>query len=158
MLLACFLLAGGVNHGQYLEAVVPTGDTPIDVVWSPLVNKVFCANSQDASITVISGETNEVLSTIPVGDYPTFLCLNSDGSKVYCTRGEDNKLVVINAAAESVLKIVDVPYFPLSMVYNEQMSKLYISCNDDPVYRITVLDAVADTVLRHIPVRGVGRL
>jgi YVTN family beta-propeller protein len=154
------LLGAGATlcPGQYLETVVGVGDSPIDIVWSPLVNKVFCANSQDASITVISGETNEVLSTIMVGDYPTFLCLNGDGSKVYCTRGEDNKLVVIDAAAESVLKVVDIPYFPLSMAYNATMDKLYISCNDDPVYRITVLDAAADTVMRYIPVLGVGRL
>jgi DNA-binding beta-propeller fold protein YncE len=44
------------------------------------------------------------------------------------------------------------------MVYNESLAKLYISCNDDPVYRIVVLDATADTILRYISARGVGRL
>ncbi len=151
-------LTAGVGYCQFLEAVVPTGDTPTWIVWSPAVNKVYCSNEQDASITVISGESNEVVATIQVGDYPSFLCFNGDGTKLYCARGEEDALVVIDAIADTVLKTVSIPYYPGHMVYNATMNKLYISCNDDPVYRITVLDAVADTVLRHIPVRGVGRL
>ncbi len=159
MFLACFLLAGGVSYCQFLEAVVPTGVSPVELVWNRAWNKVFCSNSQDASITVISGATNEVLATIPTFDYPGFLCLNEDGTKLYCTGGEnDDQLAVTDAIADTVMKTVTIPYRPGHMVYNATMNKLYISCNDDPVYRITVLDAVADTVLRHIPVRGVGRL
>jgi YVTN family beta-propeller protein len=150
--------AVGESSGQYLEGVVPTGDTPTWIVWSPAVNKVYCSNEQDASITVISGETNQVLTTIQVGDYPSFLCLNADGSKLYCTRGEENRLVIVDTRADTVLKTLNIPNYPGHMVFNSTMSKLYISCNDDPVYRITVLDATADTVMCYIPVRGVGRL
>ncbi len=153
-------LAGArVSRGQYLEAIVPTGDTPVELVWSRVWNKVYCSNSQDASVTVISGATNEVLTTIPVFDYPGFLCLNADESKLYCTGGEnDDQLAVIDAVADTVLKVLTIPYRPGHMVMNTSMNKLYISCNDDPVYRITVLDAGADTVLRHVPARDVGRL
>jgi YVTN family beta-propeller protein len=150
--------AAGESSGQYLEAVVPTGDTPTWIVWSPAVNKVYCSNEQDASITVISGETNEVIATIQVGDYPSFLCLNADGSKVYCARGAEDRLVVIDAVADTVLKTLGIPNYPGHTVFNSTMNKLYISCSDDPVFRIAVLDATADTLLRYIPVRGVGRL
>jgi YVTN family beta-propeller protein len=151
--------AAGASSGQFLEAVVPTGDTPGEIIWDPAVNKVYCVNEQDASITVISGETNQVLTTIQVGDYPSFLCLNADGSKLYCTGGEyENQLVVIDASADTILKTVTIPNRSGHMVFNQTMTKLYISCNDDPVYCVTVLDATADTVMRYIPVRGVGRL
>ncbi len=161
VVLACalFLAGAGSSSAQFLEAVVPTGDTPGEIVWSPTVNKVYCTNEQDASITVISGESNQVVATIPVFDYPIFLCLNGDGTKLYCTGGEnDDQLAVIDAVADTVIKTVTIPNRPGHMVYNEQMDKLYISCNDDPVYRIAVLDALADTLLRYIAVRGVGRL
>ncbi len=157
-LLAGALAGAGPSSAQFLEAVLPCGDSPIDIVWSPGVNKIFCANSQDASITVIDGDSNFVRSTIFVGDYPSFLCLNGDGTKLYCARGEENTLTVIDAVAETVLKQVSIPNYPGPMCFNTTMNKLYVACNDDPVYRIAVLDASADTVLRYIPVRGVGRL
>jgi len=150
--------AGGESCGQYLEAVVPTGVTPVQILWDPAVNKVYCSNEQDASITVISGETNQVLTTIQVGDYPIFLCLNADGSKLYCSRGEEDRLVVVDTRADTVMKTINITHRPGHMVCNSTMNKLYISCNDDPVYRITVLDATADTVLRYIQVLGIGPL
>jgi YVTN family beta-propeller protein len=156
--IACVLAGAGMVLGQYLEAVVPTGDSPGELIWSRVWNKVYCSNTQDASITVISGESNQVLTTIQVGDYPGYLSLNSDESKLYCTRGEENRLVVIDTRADTVLKTLNIPNYPGHMVYNQSMDKLYISCNDDPVYRIVVLDATADTVLSYIPARGVGRL
>jgi YVTN family beta-propeller protein len=148
-----------VALGQYLEAVVPTGDSPGELIWSRVWNKVYCSNTQDASITVISGESNQVLTTIQVGDYPGYLSLNSDESKLYCTRTEDeNRLVIIDVGADTILKTLSIPNRPGPMAYNATMDKMYISCNDDPVYRIVVLDATADTISRYIPARGVGRL
>jgi YVTN family beta-propeller protein len=158
VVLACTLAGAGVALGQFLEAVVPVGDTPGEILWNPTYNKVYCVNEQDASVTVISGATNEVLTTIDVGDYPSFLCLSADGRKVHCSRGAENRLVVIDARSDTVLKTLSIPGYPGHMVYNSTMNKLYISCNDDPVYRITVMDCGPDTILHHVSVRDVGRL
>jgi len=157
--IACALAGAGVALGQYLEAVVPTGDSPGELVWSRVWNKVYCSNTQDASITVISGESSQVLTTIQIGDYPGYLCLNSDESKLYCTRTNDeNRLVIIDVGADTILKTLSIPNRPGPMAFSATMAKLYISCSDDPVYRIVVLDARADTVLQYIPVLGVGSL
>jgi len=152
-------LAASVASGQYLEATIPVGDSPAEVLWADAVNKVYVANSQDASVTVIDGATNAVLTTIPVGDYPDFLCWNRRENKVYCTRGEtEDRLVVIDAIGDTVLREVPISHCPGHMALSETQNKLYISCNDDPVYRITVLDCGPDTVLRNIPAQGVGAL
>ena len=151
-------IASSMAVGQYLETTIPVGDSPAEIVWADAVNKVYVANTQDASVTVIDGSTNDVVATIPVGDYPGFLCWNPRENKVYCTRGDGDRLVVIDAIGDTVTREVSVPYYPGHMVYNQTMNKLYVSCSDDPVYRISVLDCGPDTVLRNIPVKGVGRL
>ena len=72
LLLSCLFLATG--RSQYLEAVVPVGAVPTDVLWNPTSNKVYTANNQSGSVTVISGTSNQVLATVAVADYPVSLC------------------------------------------------------------------------------------
>lgn len=98
-----------VSRAQSWAVTIRVGDSPTDLLWNPATNRVYCANGRDATVTAISGESNQVLTTIQVGDYPTFLCLNGDGSKVYCTCGEENSLVVIDAVADTVIKSLTQP-------------------------------------------------
>jgi YVTN family beta-propeller protein len=152
--IACALADAG--WGQYLETTVPVGYSPAEVLWAGSLNKVYCANSQDATVTVIDGASNAVVATVPVGDYPDFLCWNPQQNKVYCTRGEGDVLVAIDALADTVLHSVRLSGYPATMAMNHAMNKLYVGCYDSN--RIAVLDAGPDTVIRHIPARGVGAL
>jgi YVTN family beta-propeller protein len=137
-------------RGQYLEATIPVGDTPYDLLWNPTSNKVYCANEQGASVTVISGSTNGVLSTIGVAEYPIALAWNSRNNKVYCASGESNRLTVIDGVGDTVITTVAMSGFPNSMVYNSSSNKLYVTCYDDG--RLRVLDGATDEVVASIAV------
>jgi YVTN family beta-propeller protein len=126
------------------------------VLWANTLNKVYCANSQDATVTVIDGASNAVVATVRVGDYPDFLCWNPQQNKVYCTRGEGDVLVAIDALADTVLHSVHLSGYPATMAMNHAMNKLYVGCYDNG--RIAVLDAGPDTVMRYIPVQQVAPL
>jgi YVTN family beta-propeller protein len=141
-------LAATAGQGQYLEATIPGGDTPVNLLWNPTSNKVYVSNEQDGSVTVIDGATNQVRATIPVADYPSFLCFNSIENKVYCTSGESNRLMVIDGVGDTLLKTVHVPGYPSGMAYNQTRNKLYVGCHDNNTVR--VVDAHADTVIRTI--------
>jgi YVTN family beta-propeller protein len=125
-------------------------------LWNPTSNKVYCANTQDGTVSVVSGETNEVIATVPVADYPDVLAWNSRLNKVYCASGESDRLNVIDGEGDSLIRMVTLSDYPSAMVYNETMNKLYVACHDND--RIAVLDAGPDTVIRYIPARGVGAL
>lgn len=144
--LAAILLLGALTsaRGQYLEATIPVGDSPYNLMWSPIGNKVYVANTQDGTLSVIDGATNAVIATIPVEDYPDMFALNTVNGKVYCPSGSEDRLNVICAYGDTLIRKVRLSGYPLWPVYNERRNKLYVSGVDD--YRLYALDGHADTV------------
>ena len=155
ILLALCLMAGA-GHGQYLETTIPVGNTPTDLLWNPVSNKVYCANNQDDNVTVIDGETNQVIAVVEVGEYPTFLAWNSRENKVYCACGEDNKVAVIDGQGDTLVRMLRIRDYPGVMSYNAAMNKLYVACHDNGL--VTVVDAGPDTVLSTIQVTALGSI
>jgi YVTN family beta-propeller protein len=152
-LCAALLLLGGVfasaGKSQYLETVIGVGANPMDVLWNPASNKVYTANSQSGSVTVISGASNQVRATVGVADYPTFLCWNSISNKVYVTCDDPDWLYVIDGVGDTVVRRVRMRGAPIRMVFNVQLNKLYVICIDDRVVR--VYDGAADTLVAEVP-------
>ncbi|MFO7649754.1 MAG: YncE family protein [bacterium] len=145
--LAAILLLGALTgaRGQYLEATIPVGHSPQSLIWSPLGNKVYVANTQDGTVSVIDGATNVVIATIPVEDYPDMFALNTVNGKVYCPSGSEDRLNVICAHGDTLIRKVRLSGYPLWPVYNERRNKLYLSATDND--RVYSLDGAADTML-----------
>lgn len=146
--IAAICLVAGVGRGQFLETVVPVGDTPLDVLWNPASNKVYTANSQSGSVTVIDGASNQVLANVAVADYPAFLCWNSVNNKVYATCGDPDWLYVIDGVGDTVINKVRMRGYPCLMAYNSMFNKLYVLCADDDMVR--VYDGAADTLMSEV--------
>jgi YVTN family beta-propeller protein len=146
----------GESSAQYLEATIPTGLAPRAVMWNPTANKVYTADDDGGTVTIIDGASNEVRATVPVGVYPGGLSCNPHTNKVYvCRAGEepgDYVLAVIDGAGDSVLTRLQLQNRPCWSVVNENLNKVYVYCNE-PLERITVLDGTADTVLRELRTR-----
>jgi YVTN family beta-propeller protein len=51
-------------------ATIPVGRAPMGAAYDSAKGKIFVANGQDNTISVISDSTNTVVATIPVGAYP----------------------------------------------------------------------------------------
>jgi len=146
ILLGCLLVQAG--RGQFLESVIPVGDTPLDVIWNSTSNKVYTSNSQSGSVTVIDGATNEVIRTVAVAEYPVSLCWNSLNNKVYVTCGDPDWLYVIDGVGDTVINRVRMRGWPCTMAYNSTMNKLYVLCSDDRIVR--VYDGAGDTLLAEV--------
>lgn len=56
-------------------ATIPVGDEPSALIYNPINNKIYCANSgtyssMGTTVTVIDGATDNILTTITVGNGP----------------------------------------------------------------------------------------
>jgi YVTN family beta-propeller protein len=151
-------VAVSIGVSQFLEATIPTGDSPTDVLWNPVSNKVYVANSQSDNVTIINGATNQVIATVDVQEYPSGFAWNSVMNKVYCVSGDNERVTVIDGAGDTVIKTFRTAARASGIAFNSALNKLYIACNEDPVYRVAVIDAGPDTVLRYIPAPRVGAL
>lgn len=99
-------------------ATVPAGVwCENSLCYNPQDDKVYAANIEDSSVTVIDGTTNQVLTTIRVGRVPYGLCYNWQNDKVYCPSNYDNTLSVIDGATDSVLAVLAIPGGPKRVCY-----------------------------------------
>jgi YVTN family beta-propeller protein len=146
LLLGCVLVATG--RAQYLEAVVPVGLEPTDVLWNPTSNKVYTTNRSSGSVTVIDGASNQVTATVTVAGDPTFLCWNPVANKVYCLSLDPDWLYVIDGVGDTLVRKVRMRGDPVKMVYNSTMNKLYVICQEDDMVR--VYDGSADTLVAEV--------
>jgi len=148
LLLVILLLKS--TPAQYLEATIPVGHLPADVLWNPTSNKVYVANTESYDVTIIDGATNAVIGTVPVpaNSYLADLCWNSVENKVYCTSTDPDWLNVIDGAGDSLLHRVRMRGGPTYMAYNATMNKLYVTCFDD--YMVRVYDGAADTLVAEV--------
>ncbi len=150
MLALC--LAAGVGRAQYLEAQIPTGESPQQVFWNPTSNKVYVSNEQDGTVTVIDGATNQVRATIAVADYPLLICHNSVLNKIYVSSWDSNRINVIDGEADTLIRKIAVSGCPMFMTFNATLNKLYVARIDND--NIAVIDGVTDEVIKSISVRS----
>ena len=59
------------------------GSGPYGVAVSPDGTKVYVANDNSNTVSVIDTATNTVTATVPVGSYPSGVAVSPDGTKVY---------------------------------------------------------------------------
>ncbi len=83
-------------------ARIPAGWDIAAFCYNPTNNKVYCANWNNATVTVIDGATNAVVATVDVGRAPLALCYNPTDNKVYCANYDDN-VTVIDGATNQVV-------------------------------------------------------
>src|SRR5437879_1326592 len=72
-LILCNTLSGA--HAQTVAATVSVGVIPWKIAVNPITNKIYVANEDSNTLTVIDGETNST-TTISVGLQPASLAVN----------------------------------------------------------------------------------
>lgn len=98
---------------------VPVGALPIAVAVAPDGSRIYTANANGNSVSVVDGQTNALLQTIPLGagSAPYGISTSVDGSRVYVVRRTANSLAVIDSSSLSV--IAQVPIGPSTFALGE---------------------------------------
>jgi len=81
------------------------GDAPKALVYNPTNNRIYCANYEGNSVSVIDGTKDTVVVTLPVKKWPKDIGYNSLNNKVYTANHGDSSVSVIKCYPG-----VDVPY------------------------------------------------
>jgi YVTN family beta-propeller protein len=122
--------------------LVAAGRGPAAIIAGP-PGKVYCANSDDSTITVISDGGAKSVRTV---QEPLVLSYNSMNNKVYCASGYRALVAVIDAAIDSVVTQVGTGYYPVALCCN---GNAYAACSDDN--DVDVIGGVSDSVEAVIP-------
>jgi YVTN family beta-propeller protein len=84
---------------------VKAGSHPVSVAVDSQNGRAYVVNAGDGTVSVLDGETDDVVATVQVGDHPYSIASDSAAGKIYVTRTYSNQLMVINAATNQVSSI-----------------------------------------------------
>ena len=143
---ACQLTA---IHAEWLETTIPldSGSGRCALCYSSANNKVYCANSGLGMVSVISGDSNQVVAKVPARGAPGALCYNPTNNKVYCAnygsyQNADSTLSIIDCAVDSVIATLVVGHRPIALCYNPHDNKVY--CANHGSGDVTVIAGASD--------------
>ncbi|MFC7933821.1 IPT/TIG domain-containing protein [Streptomyces cinereoruber] len=112
--------------GNAKVATISTPGDGSDLAVTPDGSKVYVANGQNQSASVIDTTTNTVTKTIPTGPGSYNLAIMPDGSHVFVTAGAG--LAVISTATDTVASFAPA-HNPYGMVFTPDGAYAYVTDN-----------------------------
>jgi len=114
----------GTYPGYPPGGVYPLG--PIAVAVDPLANKIYVANVNTNSVTVIDGATNNTTS-IAVGTNPQAVALNSSTSKIFVADGGSNDVAMIDGPTNTLQGPILVGTNPRDLAVDPSTNQIYVA-------------------------------
>ncbi len=145
-----FTIAAAGGTPDTVIATITVGNKPRAVLWDSIHDKVFVANYNSASVSVIDGVTNQLITNVPVGANPYDLCLNTVNGRVYVSNYGAGTVTVIDGATNEVVTTINVGNFPQAMCFNPTTNQLYVANYRNAM--LTVVDGATNSVITTVPV------
>jgi YVTN family beta-propeller protein len=84
---------------------VKVGAEPVSIAVNETNGRVYVANAGDGTVTVLDGNSDEVLATIPVGSHPYSIAANATTGKVYITHTFGDELSILDGGTNTVTSL-----------------------------------------------------
>ena len=84
---------------------VKVGVHPVSVAVDSQNGRAYIVNAGDGTVSVLDGQTDQVVATAQVGDHPYSIASDSAAGRIYITRTYSDQLMVIDAATNQVSSI-----------------------------------------------------
>ncbi|MEE9321032.1 MAG: PQQ-dependent catabolism-associated beta-propeller protein [Granulosicoccus sp.] len=120
--------------------------------------QVFVSNEKDNTISIIDGDSLEVVDTLNVGERPRGITLSADGKELYMCTSDDDHVQVLDIETLKVTHTLPSGPDPELMSLSADGNLLYIANEDDNL--VTVVDVNDRIKVTEIPVgiepEGIG--
>ncbi|HYA10686.1 MAG TPA: hypothetical protein VEH10_03315 [Thermoplasmata archaeon] len=138
------------NASSSATSSTPVGASPGTPLYDPENGDVYVPNAGSASVSVLSGTTDQVLTTIAVGSGPGTPVLDPANGEVYVANFASANVSVIDGTTNLVLTSVPVGTGPCTPVYDRRSGVMFVANNGSN--DVSVLNTSSDTVVRTVPV------
>src|SRR5207302_808905 len=145
-------------------ATVPVGDGPIGVAVTPDGTRVYVANINSSTVSVIDTATNTVVATVTVGPDPLAVAVCLDGQRMDVANrganvGGDNTVSVIGTSTNLVVATVPVGLasqtaavglYPQGLAVTHDGKSVYVANTN--ANSMSVIATATNTVVGTVPV------
>ncbi len=127
---------------QTVRARLAAGGNPAAVAVDPVANRIYVANMDSASVTVIDGASNAA-SKIAAGTNPSAIAVNPATKRVYVANQGSDTVTVIDGATGSTTTVA-VGSGPIALAVNPSTNRIYVANRNGT--DITVIDGASNAV------------
>lgn len=130
---------------------IPTGKDPDAILYDPFSQRVFAFNAKGNSITVIDGETNDVLSTVSLRGNPEFALTDVSGS-IYVNIESMGMVAKIDAKTLETKRMIPLGpgKKPTGMALDKGQNNLFCGCSG--TNELVVLNLITGEVVATVPI------
>ncbi len=129
---------------------VGTGTDPTSVAVNPRTNRLYVANSGSLSVTVIDGDTRQVVATVPMSTRPQAVAVNQRSGRVYVATAESS-VVVISGDSNEVTATIPLASRPGGLAIDHRADRVFVATSE-PV--VAVIDGPSGRVVANISLGG----
>ena len=132
-------------------ATLPTEKNPDAIIYDLLTQRVFAANGESGSLTVIDAVKNVVLATVAIGGKLEFMAVDGKG-KLYINIEDRNALAVVDTANLSVNDRYDLSASctePTGLSIDPQTERLFVGCRNQ---NMVVVSGTTGAILATVPI------
>lgn len=126
---------------------VPVGTDPDGLAASKDGSRVYVANFDSNTVSVIDTTTLKVVATVPTEE-PTYIAVSPKGSRAYVCNQGLGTISVINTKTDKVVGTYHVPGTPEGIAVSHNGETLWVA--DDFASEVSVLSASSGAVLTNI--------
>ncbi|MGC1268734.1 MAG: ThuA domain-containing protein [Candidatus Acidiferrum sp.] len=119
---------------------IKVGRRPSTIGINLATDRIYVANSEDGTVSVVDGSADRVVATVKVGELPYVVAVNSASDKIYVSKTFSDTTTVIDGATNQA-RILNTGVQATAMISSAELNKSYmINMNDT----VTVLDGAND--------------
>jgi PQQ-dependent catabolism-associated beta-propeller protein len=111
---------------------------------------IFVSNEKGNSISIVDGDTLELVREVPVGERPRGIALSKDGAQLYIFASDDDTIQVMDTTTYEIVGTLPSGPDPELMVVSPDGSRIYVANEDDNL--VSVVDIAKGTIAAEIPV------
>src|SRR5918995_6851133 len=75
----------------------------VGAIGPAMAREIYVSNERGNSITIIDGDSLEVIETVPVGNRPRGIALSPDGKYLYICASDDDTIEIMDTETRKIL-------------------------------------------------------
>ncbi len=132
---------------------ITVGHSPSGVLLNRGQQRLYVANRDDDTLSVIDISNQQVIATLATGDAPYGLALNPANNQLYVINVRSSDVTVIDTRQLKVIARWPVGEWPYCGIVNQDGSRLYVTNQEDAT--LSVLDTRTGKTLRTVAISEV---
>ncbi|HXE54358.1 MAG TPA: beta-propeller fold lactonase family protein [Tepidisphaeraceae bacterium] len=133
---AVYVLKTSAPSDVTLASTIPTGSHPVSLLLDRTQSRLFVANAQSDTVSVVDTTTDKVIATVllrpeiardVVGATPIGLALSPDEKTLYVTLADMNAVAVVDVNRNELLGYIPAGWYPTAVVASPDNQRLLIA-------------------------------